>query len=49
MGLSSMEFILNGLTEAGMDPDMPAAVLEKGTSAGQRRSDSNGNYSERRI
>ena len=37
MGLSSMEFILNGLTEAGMDPDMPAAVLEKGTSAGQRR------------
>lgn len=37
MGLSSMEFILNGLTEAGMDPDMPAAVLENGTSAGQRR------------
>ncbi len=37
MGLSSMERILNGLTEAGMDPDMPAAVLENGTSAGQRR------------
>ena len=37
MGLSSMEFLLNGLTEAGMDPDMPAAVLENGTSAGQRR------------
>ena len=37
MGLSSMEFLLKGLTEAGMDPDMPAAVLENGTSAGQRR------------
>lgn len=36
MSLSSMEFILNGLTEAGMDPDMPAAVLENGTCAGQR-------------
>ncbi len=37
MGLSSMDSLLNGLTEAGMDPDMPAAVLENGTSAGQRR------------
>lgn len=37
MGVSSMEFILDGLVEAGMNPDMPAAVLEKGTSAAQRR------------
>ena len=37
MGLSAMEFLLNGLTEAGMDPDTPAAVLENGTCAGQRR------------
>ena len=37
MGLSAMEFLLNGLTEAGMDPDTPAAVLETGTCAGQRR------------
>lgn len=37
MGLSSMETILNGLREAGMNPDTPAAVLEKGTLASQRR------------
>ena len=37
MGLSAMEFLLNGLTEAGMDSDTPAAVLENGTCAGQRR------------
>lgn len=37
MGVSSMEMILNGLLEAGMDPDMPAAVLERGTTADQRR------------
>ena len=37
MGLSAMGFLLNGLTEAGMDPDTPAAVLENGTCAGQRR------------
>ena len=37
MGVSSMEMIMDGLTEAGMDPDMPAAVLERGTTAGQRR------------
>lgn len=37
MGVSSMEFILNGLIDAGMDSHMPAAVLEKGTTAGQRR------------
>lgn len=37
MSVSSMEMILNGLMDAGMDPDTPAAVLEKGTTAGQRR------------
>lgn len=37
MSVSSMEKILNGLTDAGMNPDMPAAVLERGTTAGQRR------------
>lgn len=37
MSVSSMEKILKGLTDAGMDPKMPAAVLERGTTAGQRR------------
>ena len=37
MSVSSMEQILRGLMDAGMRPDMPAAVLEKGTTAGQRR------------
>lgn len=37
MGLTAMEDICKGLMEAGMDPDMPAAVLSKGTTAGQRR------------
>lgn len=37
MGVSSMEMILNGLIEAGMSPGMPAAVLERGTTAGQKR------------
>lgn len=37
MSVASMEKILNGLMEAGMDPQTPAAVLERGTTAGQRR------------
>lgn len=37
MGISSMQDILEGLMSAGMKPDMPAAVLERGTTAGQRR------------
>lgn len=36
MGISSMEFICRGLLDAGMCPDMPAAVLEKGTTSMQR-------------
>lgn len=37
MSVSSMEMILNGLMDAGMSSDMPAAVLERGTTARQRR------------
>ena len=36
MGISNMPDICNGLLEAGMRPDMPAAVLEKGTTSRQR-------------
>ena len=37
MGISSLGDIMRGLLEGGMDPDMPAAVLQKGTTAGQKR------------
>ena len=37
MGVTAMEDICQGLMKAGMSPDMPAAVLAKGTTAGQRR------------
>ena len=37
MGITSMESILKGLMEAGIDKDTPAAVLEKGTLAKQRQ------------
>jgi len=37
MGIGAMDEIVNGLQEAGMSGDTPAAVLEKGTTAGQRR------------
>lgn len=37
MGVGAMKSIAEGLTGAGMDPDMPAAVLEKGTTARQRK------------
>ena len=36
MGITAMESICSGLLEAGMEPDMPAAVLERGTTAAQR-------------
>lgn len=36
MGISAMESICQGLLEAGMAPDMPAAVLERGTTSRQR-------------
>lgn len=37
MGIGALEEICNSLLEAGMNPDTKAAVLEKGTSAKQRR------------
>ncbi len=37
MGIAALEDICNGLLVGGMDPDMPAAVLQKGTTAGQKR------------
>lgn len=37
MGVSALEDICRGLLNSGMDPDMPAAILQKGTTAGQKR------------
>lgn len=37
MGVSSLEEICNGLIAGGMSKDMPAAVLENGTQAHQRK------------
>lgn len=37
MGLASLPFICRGLLDAGMDPDTPAAVLQRGTTADQKR------------
>jgi uroporphyrinogen III methyltransferase/synthase len=37
MGIASLDDICAGLLDAGMDPDMPAAVLQKGTTARQKR------------
>lgn len=37
MGIAALPDICSGLLQAGMDPDTPAAVLEKGTTARQRR------------
>ena len=37
MGVTAMPDILSGLREAGMEPDMPAAILQKGTTAGQKK------------
>lgn len=37
MGITSLGTICRGLLEAGMSPQMPAAIVEKGTMAGQRR------------
>ena len=36
MGVAALPEICAGLTAAGMDPDTPAAVLEKGATAAQR-------------
>ena len=37
MGLSALGDICRGLVAAGMEEDMPAAVLERGTTAAQRK------------
>ena len=37
MGIAALEDICKGLLNGGMDPDMPAAVLQKVTTAGQKR------------
>lgn len=37
MGVASMPKICKGLIDAGMDENMPAAMLERGTRAAQRR------------
>lgn len=37
MGVTSAEQICRGLIEGGLDPATPAALLEKGTTSGQRK------------
>lgn len=37
MGIARLEYICDSLLKAGMDPQMPAAVLQQGTTAGQKR------------
>ncbi len=37
MGVTSLGIIMEGLKEAGMRPDMPAALLQEGTTAGQKK------------
>ncbi len=37
MGVSALPDICAGLMNAGMEKDMPAAILQKGTTAGQKR------------
>lgn len=37
MGVTALEDICNCLMKAGMDSDMPAAILQQGTTAGQKR------------
>ena len=37
MGVSALPELCEGLREAGMDPDTPAAVVERGTTPAQRR------------
>lgn len=37
MGVNNLPEICQGLLEAGMDPSMPAAILQQGTSANQKK------------
>ena len=37
MGVAALHDIFQGLLDEGMDPEMPAAILQKGTTAGQKK------------
>ncbi|GHU60108.1 uroporphyrinogen III methyltransferase [Clostridia bacterium] len=37
MGVGALDMICEGLLEAGMEPEMPAAMIESGTTASQRK------------
>ena len=37
MGIAALPDLTKGLLDAGMDPDMPTAILERGTTADQHR------------
>ena len=37
MGVAALPDICKGLLDGGMDPSMPAAILQQGTTAGQKR------------
>ena len=37
MGIAALADIMKGLLDGGINPDMPAAVLQQGTTAGQKR------------
>ncbi len=37
MGLSQLSYLMKGLINAGMDKDMPAAIIENGTRPNQRK------------
>lgn len=37
MGVTALPDICRGLLDAGMNPEMPGAILQKGTTAGQKR------------
>ena len=37
MGIAALPDLMNGLLKAGMDPELPAAVLERGTTSKQLR------------
>lgn len=37
MGVTALEFLMNGLLQAGMNPKTPAAVIENGTRYNQRK------------
>ncbi|MEI3139968.1 MAG: uroporphyrinogen-III C-methyltransferase [Lachnospiraceae bacterium] len=48
MGVSALGDVCQGLLRTGMDPDMPAALLIKGTTAAQRKNCGNrGNFKRR--